>query len=281
MVSLLFYLKENTKVRPAEIAVNPHLWGSSSQNVPNPVTWGVKNPICLKKIFVQEIPRSAQAPAGAATPTRRRLQPASDIKAKLLLCTLGYAERKIPSGEKQNRYLMLFDDRHGLPALQAGAKREFFLIHATQNTACAERGGNFDRRIFLMATFLNEYFLYQQADFLHPTCNCFLFPDTCFEFPDTCFEFPDTCFEFPDTCFEFPDTCFEFPDTCFEFPDTCFEFPDTCFEFPDTCFEFPDTCFEFPDTCFEFPDTCFEFPDTCFEFPDRCFFFKEPVFLAL
>jgi hypothetical protein len=30
-------------------------------------------------------------------------------------------------------------------------------------------GGDFDRRIFLMATFLNEYFLYQQADFLHPT----------------------------------------------------------------------------------------------------------------
>jgi hypothetical protein len=35
---------------------------------------------------------------------------------------------------------MLFDDRHGLPALQAGAKLEFFLIHATQNTACAGRG---------------------------------------------------------------------------------------------------------------------------------------------
>jgi hypothetical protein len=36
----------------------------------------------------------------------------------------GYAERKIPSGENQNRYLMLFDDRHGFPALQAGAKLE-------------------------------------------------------------------------------------------------------------------------------------------------------------
>jgi hypothetical protein len=58
---------------------------------------------------------------------RRRLQPTSYIKAKLPLCTLGYAERKIPSGENQNRYLMLFDDRHGFPALQAGAKPEFFL----------------------------------------------------------------------------------------------------------------------------------------------------------
>jgi hypothetical protein len=40
-------------------------------------------------------------------------------KKNLLLCTLGYAGRKIPSGENQNRYLMLFDDRHGFPALQA------------------------------------------------------------------------------------------------------------------------------------------------------------------
>ena len=53
-------------------------------------------------------------------PARRRLQPASYIKAKLPLCTLGYAERKIP-------YLMLFADRHGIPALQAGAKQELFL----------------------------------------------------------------------------------------------------------------------------------------------------------
>jgi hypothetical protein len=57
-------------------------------------------------------------------PARRRLQPASDIKAKLLLCSLSYAERKILSGENQNHYLMLFDDRHCLPALQAGAKQE-------------------------------------------------------------------------------------------------------------------------------------------------------------
>jgi hypothetical protein len=64
-------------------------------------------------------PRSAQTPACAATPARRRLQPTSDIKAKLQLCSLGYAERKIPSGENQNRYLMLFDDRHGFTALQA------------------------------------------------------------------------------------------------------------------------------------------------------------------
>jgi hypothetical protein len=95
------------------------------------------------------IPRSALAPAGAATPARRRLQPTSDIKAKLQLCTLGYAERKIPSGENQTRYLMLFDDRHGLPALQAGAKLElcFYVrrrleptpsgVVATQAGACA------------------------------------------------------------------------------------------------------------------------------------------------
>jgi hypothetical protein len=57
-------------------------------------------------------------------PARRRLRPASDIKAKLPLCSLGYAERKILSGENQNRYLMLFDDLHGFTALQAGAKRE-------------------------------------------------------------------------------------------------------------------------------------------------------------
>jgi hypothetical protein len=39
----------------------------------------------------EEIPqRSAQPPA------RRRLQPTSEIKAKLQLCTLGYAERKNP-----------------------------------------------------------------------------------------------------------------------------------------------------------------------------------------
>jgi hypothetical protein len=78
-----------------------------------PLWWGAKNPICLKKNI-----RSRNSPA------RRRLQPASDIKAKLQLCTLGYGGRKIPSGENQNRYLMLFDDRHGFPALQAGAKRE-------------------------------------------------------------------------------------------------------------------------------------------------------------
>jgi hypothetical protein len=40
-------------------------------------------------------------------------------KKKLPLCSLGYAERKIPSGENQNRYLMLFDDRHVFTALQA------------------------------------------------------------------------------------------------------------------------------------------------------------------
>jgi hypothetical protein len=47
-------------------------------------------------------------------PARRRLQPASDIKAKLQLCTLGYTERS---------YLMLFDDRHRLPALHARLRR--------------------------------------------------------------------------------------------------------------------------------------------------------------
>jgi hypothetical protein len=40
-------------------------------------------------------------------------------KKKLLLCSPGYAGRKIPSGENQNRYLMLFADRHGFTALQA------------------------------------------------------------------------------------------------------------------------------------------------------------------
>jgi hypothetical protein len=74
-------------------------------------------------------------------------------KKKLLLCTLGYAGRKIPSGEHQNRYLMRFDDRHGLPALQAGAKLEFFLIHATQNTACAERVGEFRSPHFFNGNF--------------------------------------------------------------------------------------------------------------------------------
>jgi hypothetical protein len=34
---------------------------------------------------------------------------------------------KIPSGEKQNRYLMLFDDRHGFTALQAVQSGSFFL----------------------------------------------------------------------------------------------------------------------------------------------------------
>jgi hypothetical protein len=57
-------------------------------------------------------------PLGAGSSLRRM------YKKKLQLCTLGYAGRKIPSGENQNRYLMLFDDRHGFPALQAGAKRE-------------------------------------------------------------------------------------------------------------------------------------------------------------
>jgi hypothetical protein len=52
-------------------------------------------------------------------PARRRLQPASRLTATLPLCTLGYAERKIPSGDNQNRYLMLFVDRHGFTALQA------------------------------------------------------------------------------------------------------------------------------------------------------------------
>jgi hypothetical protein len=52
-------------------------------------------------------------------------------KKKLQLCTLGYAERNIPSGENQNRYLMLFDDRHGFPALQAGAKRELCFLCTT------------------------------------------------------------------------------------------------------------------------------------------------------
>jgi hypothetical protein len=61
------------------------------------------------------------SPLGAGCILRRM------YKKKLLLCTLGYAERKIPSGENQNRYLMLFDDRHGFPALQAGAKRELCL----------------------------------------------------------------------------------------------------------------------------------------------------------
>jgi hypothetical protein len=61
---------------------------------------------------------------------------------------------------------MLFDDRHGLPALQAGAKRELcFYVRRRLEPAPSEGGRNFDRRIFLMATFLNEYFLYQQADF--------------------------------------------------------------------------------------------------------------------
>jgi hypothetical protein len=40
-------------------------------------------------------------------------------KKKLPLCSPGYAGRKIPSGENQNSYLMLFDDRHGFTALQA------------------------------------------------------------------------------------------------------------------------------------------------------------------
>jgi hypothetical protein len=111
-------------------------------------------------------------------------------KKKLPLCTLGYAERKIPSGENQkplpdasscricnsavmnisicNAQLHLTeyveniccffalqmlilsaaelqirqDEGQGTgfaPALQAGAKPVLFLIHATQNTACAER----------------------------------------------------------------------------------------------------------------------------------------------
>jgi hypothetical protein len=63
----------------------------------------------------------ATIPLGAGCILRRM------YKKKLLLCTPGYAERKIPSGENQNRYLMLFDHRHGLPALQVGAKRELCL----------------------------------------------------------------------------------------------------------------------------------------------------------
>jgi hypothetical protein len=62
--------------------------------------------------------RHPPPPLGAGCILRRM------YKKKLQLCTLGYAERKIPSGENQNRYLMLFDDRHCFPALQAGAKPE-------------------------------------------------------------------------------------------------------------------------------------------------------------
>jgi hypothetical protein len=95
-------------------------------------------------------------------PARRRLQPASYIKAKLPLCTLGHTERKrtkhvLPalqagaspaSQQTASRSRFAFkrtlsaacaEQGHGFPALQAGAKPELFLIHATQNTACAER----------------------------------------------------------------------------------------------------------------------------------------------
>jgi hypothetical protein len=49
-------------------------------------------------------------------------------KKKLPLCTLGYAGRKIPSGENQNRYMMLFDHRHGFTALQAVQSGSFAFI---------------------------------------------------------------------------------------------------------------------------------------------------------
>jgi hypothetical protein len=74
-------------------------------------------------------------------PARRRLQPTPDIKAKLLLCTLGYAERKIPSGEKSKPLPDVFDDRHGFPALQAGrlsqkleAAFRFFICRGSQKS---------------------------------------------------------------------------------------------------------------------------------------------------
>jgi myo-inositol catabolism protein IolC len=75
-------------------------------------------------------------------PARRRLQPASEINAKLRLCTLGYAGRKIQSGENQNRYLMLFDDRHGFTALQAVQSGSFsYTCNAEYSLRRAEWGG--------------------------------------------------------------------------------------------------------------------------------------------
>jgi hypothetical protein len=85
-------------------------------------------------------------------PARRRLQPASEIKAKLQLCSLGYAGRKIPSGENQNRYLMLFDDRHGLPALQAGAKLEL-CFYVRRRLEPAPSGGEFRSPHFFNGNF--------------------------------------------------------------------------------------------------------------------------------
>jgi hypothetical protein len=52
-----------------------------------------------------------------------------------------------------------------LPALQAGAKLELCFYARRRLEPTPSEWGDFDRRIFLMATFLNEYFLYQQADF--------------------------------------------------------------------------------------------------------------------
>jgi hypothetical protein len=64
---------------------------------------------------------------------------------------------------------MLFDDRHRFPALQAGAKRELCFYVRRRLEPAPSGGGEFRSPHFFMATFLNEYFLYQQADFLHPT----------------------------------------------------------------------------------------------------------------
>jgi hypothetical protein len=70
---------------------------------------------------------------------RRSLSTVSKIEAKLLLCSLGYGGRKIPQGENQNHYLMLIDDRHGFPALQAGAKPELcFYLRYSRKTAPSE-----------------------------------------------------------------------------------------------------------------------------------------------